>query len=83
MPNRRRTGYMPSRRFDEKKNIERQKAKRGRLMRSQRGGRGGEDTDNLEEWTRDELYALARERDIKGRSMMTKARLIRSLRKNE
>lgn len=79
MPNRRRIGYMPSRRFDEKKNVERQKAKRRRLIRAQSGGKSG-DAAKLEEWTKPELYALARERQIKGRSKMTKERLIQSLR---
>lgn len=82
MPNRRRIGYMPGRRFDDKQNVERQKAKRGRLDRNQRGD-ARTDTVNLEEWTKDELYALARDRNIKGRSMMTKARLIRSLRQSQ
>lgn len=81
MPNRRRIGYMPGRRFDEAQNVQRQKSKRKRLNRAQDTGDGAPDTPKLEEWSKTELYALARERDIKGRSTMTKERLIRSLRK--
>lgn len=81
MPNRRRIGYMPGRRFDEAQNVQRQKSKRKRLNRAQDTGDGAPDTPKLEEWSKKELYALARERDIKGRSTMTKERLIRSLRK--
>ena len=39
-----------------------------------------EDTRPYEQRTRDELYALARERDIDGRSNMLKAELIEALR---
>lgn len=80
MPNRRRIGYMPTRRFDDRKNVERQKARRRRLNRAQ-GGDG--ESRNFEEWTRQELYALAQKRKIRGRSRMTKERLIQSLRSNQ
>lgn len=78
MPNRRRIGYMPTRRFDQKQNVERQKRRRDRMTRNQPSA--APDTEKLEEWTKDELYALAKERGIKGRSTMTKERLIHSLR---
>ena len=43
----------------------------------QRGGRAGR---ALEDRTREQLYALARKRDIRGRSKMGKWELIRALR---
>lgn len=43
---------------------------------SRKGGKAAP----YEEWTRDELYARARELDISGRSSMNKAQLIRALR---
>lgn len=36
---------------------------------------------SYEEWTRDELYAKAREVDIPGRSSMSKGELVKALRK--
>lgn len=82
MPNRRRIGYMPTRRFDDKQNVERQKSKRRRLVRNEPGVPDGGHA-NLEEWTMAELYALAQKRNLRGRSTMTKERLIHNLRKAE
>ncbi|MFP1630354.1 Rho termination factor N-terminal domain-containing protein [Zhengella sp. ZM62] len=43
---------------------------------SRKGGKAAP----YEDWTRDELYARARELDISGRSSMNKAQLIQALR---
>jgi hypothetical protein len=43
---------------------------------------GGHDSRPYEERSRDELYELASERDIEGRSSMNKAELIAALREN-
>lgn len=51
MPNRRRIGYMPSRRFDEKKNLEGQKVRRRRLSRDSAIAASDGDV-NFEEWTK-------------------------------
>lgn len=37
--------------------------------------------ESYEEWTRDELYAKAKEVDIPGRSSMSKGELVKALRK--
>ena len=47
--------------------------------RSEAGRRGG-NAPPYEEWTKDELYARARELEVDGRASMSKGDLIRALR---
>ena len=52
----------------------------GRTPNKRTQGTGNPNTA-LEERTRDELYNIAKDRDIKGRSSMTKQELVSALRK--
>jgi plasmid stabilization system protein ParE len=60
--------------------VNKQRREEGRTPNKRTQGTGNPNV-SLEERTRDELYNLAKERDIKGRSSMSKQELIEALRK--
>ncbi len=60
--------------------VNKQRREEGRTPNKRTQGTGNPNT-GLEERTRDELYNLARERNVSGRSNMTKAELVKALRR--
>lgn len=56
------------------------KEKAARIANSDGAAQRGGAAPPYEEWTRDELYARARELDVRGRSEMSKDELIDALR---
>lgn len=78
MPNRRRSGYMPTRRHDTIKNPERARMKRRKESSHDEDER--QSGASYEEWTKEELYARAKQLGVAGRSSMTKDQIINALR---
>lgn len=60
--------------------VNKQRREEGRTPNKRSQGTGNPNRD-LQERTRDELYNLARERNVSGRGNMTKAELVDALRK--
>jgi hypothetical protein len=60
--------------------VNKQRREEGRTPNKRTQGTGNPNA-GLEERTRDELYNIAKERNVSGRSNMTKAELVKALRK--
>ena len=58
------------------------KEKAARIANAKGASKKGGKADPYEEWTKDDLYDRAKEIGIEGRSDMTKAELIRALRRH-
>lgn len=61
--------------------VNKQRREEGRTPNKRTQGTGNPNT-RLEDRTRDELYNLAKEKNIEGRSKMNKAELVKAVRKN-
>lgn len=60
--------------------VNKQRREEGRTPNKRTQGTGNPNSD-LEDRTRDELYNIAKDRDVRGRSNMTKSELVEALRK--